>query len=77
MRPTIPGQMHLALDVVMGVALMLSPCFLPASGRRYAAVPMGLGAIGLLMAFVTETGPADFDEGFRPSRELSEAVGHR
>lgn len=71
----MPMKAHLALDVVMCGALMLSPFFLPASERRHAVIPMALGAVGLLTALMTETeSPAEVSEGFRPSRELSEAV---
>ncbi len=70
----MPMKGHLALDVMMCTALVLSPLFLPASERRYAFIPMALGVIGLVTGLMTQTeSPTEFG-GFRPSRELSEAV---
>ncbi|MGH8185623.1 MAG: hypothetical protein ACREUC_03605, partial [Steroidobacteraceae bacterium] len=40
----MPMKGHLALDAVMCSALIASPLFLPASERRYAVVPVLLGA---------------------------------
>jgi hypothetical protein len=51
----MPMKGHLALDAVMCSALLASPLFLPASERRYAIVPMVLGAIGLVTGLLTET----------------------
>jgi hypothetical protein len=71
----LPMKGHLALDCMMCTALVLSPLFLPASERRYAFIPMALGAVGLLAGLMTETeSPTEDGGGFRPSRELSEAV---
>ncbi|MBI4264180.1 MAG: hypothetical protein HY657_07380 [Acidobacteria bacterium] len=71
----IPMKAHLAVDVAVCAALVLSPFFLPASERRYAAIPLLLGAAGLLAALMTQTeSPAEQIESFTPSRELSEAV---
>jgi hypothetical protein len=54
-------------------ALLLAPFYLPRSERRYAVIPMMLGAAGLLTAMMTQTeSPGEFR--FTPSRELSEAV---
>lgn len=71
----MPMKAHLAMDFVMCGALVASPLFLPASERRYAAVPMLLGAAGLVTALMTRTeSPLEQGEPFTPSRELSEAV---
>ena len=71
----MPMKAHLAFDFIMFGALVLSPLFLPASERRYAAFPMALGALGLLTTLLTETeSPAERRQAFTPSRELSEAV---
>lgn len=71
----MPMKGHLALDVMMCTALLLSPLFLPASERRYALIPMALGSVGLVAGLMTETeSPTEYDGSFRPSHELSEAV---
>ena len=71
----IPMKGHLALDFMMCTALVLSPLFLPAAERRYAFIPMALGAVGLITGLMTQTeSPIEYG-GFTPSRELSEAVG--
>ncbi len=71
----VPMKGHLAVDVVMCTALLCSPMFLPASERRYAFVPMALGAIGLLAGLMTQTeSPIEHSEAFMPSHHLSEAV---
>ena len=67
------AKAHLAMDVVMCGALLLSPFFLPRSRRRYAAIPMLLGGAGLLTSMMTQM-ESTADSGFRPTRELSEAV---
>lgn len=70
----LPMKGHLALDFMMCTALVLSPLFLPAAERRYAFIPMALGAVGLVTGLMTQTeSPAEY-AGFTPSRELSEAV---
>ena len=71
----MPMKGHLALDFMMCTALILSPLFLPASERRYALIPMTLGAVGLITGLMTQTeSPTEYDGGFRPSHEISEAV---
>lgn len=71
----MPMKAHLAMDFVVCSALVASPLFLPASERRYAAVPMLFGAAGLVTALMTRTeSPLEQGEPFTPSRELSEAV---
>lgn len=62
---------HLAVDVLMCAVLIVSPLLVPRSDRRYAVIPAALGAIGLLVTILTET---ERIEGFRPTRDLSEAV---
>jgi len=72
----VPMRMHLAMDVMLGAALMLAPWFLPRSERRYAAVPVALGAVALLAGVLTQRkAPAEVTGEFTPSHELSEAVG--
>jgi hypothetical protein len=71
----MPMRMHLAMDVLLGTALLLAPLFLPRSERRYAAVPVALGAVGLLTSMLTQRdAPAELTGEFTPSHELSEAV---
>lgn len=71
----LPMRMHLAIDVVLGTALLLAPLFLPRGERRYAAIPMALGAVGLLTSVLTTPdAPPALTSEFTPSRELSEAV---
>lgn len=71
----MPMKAHLALDFVMGAALMIAPFFLPRSERRYAAIPVALGAVGLLASILTEAkSPRERGQEFTPSHELSEAV---
>lgn len=65
------AKAHLAVDFVMCSALLLSPFYLPRSQRRYTAIPVLLGAAGLLTAVMTQT---ESRGDFTPSRELSEAV---
>lgn len=71
----MPMKAHLAIDILMGSALLLAPLFVPRSERRYAVIPMALGAATLITALMTRTqSPRERDEAFTPSRELSEAV---
>jgi hypothetical protein len=71
----MPMKGHLAFDVLMCTALVLSPWFLPASERRYAFIPVALGAVGLIAGLMTQTeSPIEYGGGFNPTRELSEAV---
>jgi hypothetical protein len=71
----LPMKSHLALDFLMCTALMLSPFFLPASERRYAFVPVALGAVGMLTGMMTQTeSPTEIPHSFMPSRDWSEAV---
>lgn len=75
MMKVMPMKAHLAFDMVMCGALLLSPLLLPASERRYALIPMALGAVGFVTALLTETeSPMERAYAFTPSRELSEAV---
>jgi hypothetical protein len=65
---------HLALDVAMCGALVASPLFLPAAERRYVAIPVALGAAGLLTGLMTQTrSPLEIDEefgGFSGSQQI-------
>lgn len=70
----LPMKGHLALDFMMCTALLMSPLFLPAAERRYALIPMALGAVGLVTGLMTQTESPTEYAGFTPSRELSEAV---
>ena len=75
MMKVMPMEAHLAFDMVTCGALLMSPFLVPASERRYAVIPMALGAVGLLAALMTRTeSPLEHGQGFIPSRELSEAV---
>ena len=70
----MPMKGHLALDLAMCTALVLSPFFLPASERRYAFIPVALGAIGLVTGLMTQTESVPEQGGWVPSRDWSEAV---
>lgn len=60
--------------LMMCTALMISPCFLPRGDRRYATLPVLLGAAGLLVSILTDLASTSRLTGFIPSHELSEAV---
>ena len=51
----MPMKGHLALDVAMCAMLLAAPLFVPAAERRYAAIPIAFGAVGLLTALLTQT----------------------
>lgn len=51
----MPMRGHLAMDVALCGALIASPFYLPESERRYAALPLLLGALGLVTALLTQT----------------------
>jgi hypothetical protein len=51
----MPMKGHLALDMVLCAALLVSPLFLPASERRFAAVPFAFGLFGLMTGLMTQT----------------------
>jgi hypothetical protein len=53
--PVMPMKGHLALDLLMCSALIASPLYLPASERRWAAVPVALGVVGLIAGLLTKT----------------------
>ena len=75
MMKVMPMKAHLAFDIAMCGALLLSPLLLPPSERRYVLIPMALGAVGFLTALMTEMeSPMERGYAFTPSRELSEAV---
>lgn len=71
----LPMKGHLALDYLMCAVLLASPLFLPRAERRFAAVPMLLGAAGLVTSLLTQARPAPTGPAvFEPTREMSEAV---
>ena len=51
----LPVKAHLAVDVALCSVLIASPWFLPESERRFAAIPMVLGIVGLVASLLTET----------------------
>jgi hypothetical protein len=59
---------------VMCTALMVSPCLLPRSERRYAALPALIGATGLLVSVLNYVRSNMHLTEFVPSHDLSEAV---
>jgi hypothetical protein len=71
-------KVHLAIDFLMCGALVASPLFLPASERRYARIPMALGAVGLMTGLMTQTrSPLEVDEefgGFVSAGQISSAA---
>lgn len=71
----MPMKGHLAVDFVMGAALVLSPFYLPRAERRFGVFPVLLGLAGLVTSLLTTTEAWQADETtFTPSHELSEAV---
>ena len=69
----MPMRVHLAVDFVIGAALVLSPLFLPKSGRRSVALSVALGLTACAASLLTDAGRTRH-AGFAPSYELSEAV---
>jgi hypothetical protein len=72
----MPMKAHLAMDVALCGALLAAPLYLPESERRYAFIPMLLGAVGLVTGLLTKTrSPLELDEEFGGvyggARELS------
>jgi hypothetical protein len=51
----MPMKGHLAMDLVLGAALLAAPFFLPRAERRYAALPLLFGAVGLVTGLLTQT----------------------
>ena len=70
----VPMRAHLAVDFMMGAALLLSPLVLPREERRFALVPVALGVAKLTASLFTETATRTRLEPFTPSYELAEAV---
>jgi hypothetical protein len=66
--------MNRPMYFMMCTALMISPCFLPRSDRRYTALPVLLGAAGLLVSILNDLAESSGLTGFIPSHEMSEAV---
>ena len=69
----MPMRLHLAVDFALGAALVLSPLFLPKSGRRSVALSVALGLTACAASLLTDRGRRR-NAGFAPSYELSEAV---
>lgn len=60
----VPMKGHLALDLLIGAALLAAPLFMPRSERRWAAAPVALGAVGLVAALLTQTrSPREIGDG--------------
>jgi hypothetical protein len=58
---------HLALDLVLCGALLASPLFLPRGERRWAAIPVALGVMGMVTALLTQTrSPAEEADAMSP-----------
>jgi hypothetical protein len=70
----MPMRVHLAVDFVIGAALILSPLFLPKSGRRSILVSVALGLTACAASLLTDAKGRKRNLGFAPSYELSEAV---
>jgi hypothetical protein len=70
----MPMRVHLAVDFVVGAALVLAPLFLPKSGRRSAALSVALGLTACAASLLTDARGRKREVGFAPSYELSEAV---
>jgi hypothetical protein len=70
----MPMRVHLAVDFAIGAALVLSPLFLPKSGRRSVVLSVALGLTACAASLLTEARGRQRNRGFAPSYELSEAV---
>lgn len=66
--------MNRPMYLMMCTALMMSPCFLPRGDRRYTALPVLLGAAGLLVSILADLASPSRLTGFVPSHDMSEAV---
>ena len=67
----MPMKGHLALDFLLCSALIASPLFLPRSERRWAAIPVSLGVMGLLTGLMTRTrSPIEEEEDFASAQLL-------
>jgi hypothetical protein len=51
----LPVKAHLAVDVALCTVLIASPWLLPKSERRFAAIPVVLGIVGLVASLLTDT----------------------
>ena len=65
--------MNRPMYFLMCTALMMSPCLLPRSERRYMVLPALVGAAGFLASILTDLAQSTGIR-FVPSHELSEAV---
>ena len=70
----MPMRVHLAVDFVLGAALVLSPLFLPRSSRRSVFLSVALGLTACAASLLTDAKGRKRNAGFAPSYELSEAV---
>jgi hypothetical protein len=73
----LPVKAHLAVDVALCTVLIASPWLLPESERRFAAIPVALGIIGLVASLLTKTrSPMEIDEelGFFGTRDATATV---
>ena len=73
----LPVKAHLAVDVALCTVLIASPWLLPESERRFAAIPVALGIIGLVTSLLTKTrSPMEIDEelGFFGTRDATATV---
>jgi hypothetical protein len=75
--PLLPVKAHLAVDVALCTVLIASPWFLPQSERRFAAIPMVLGIIGLVSSLLTDTRSrveTEADRGFSDPRDVTTTI---
>jgi hypothetical protein len=56
--PLMPMRGHLAADLALCSVMVASPLFLPPAERRYAAIPVILGAMGIVVSLLTDPRPS-------------------
>ena len=66
--------MNRPMYLMLCTALMISPCLLPRGDRRYATLPVLVGAAGMLLSILSDLAESSGLTGFIPSHEMSEAV---
>ena len=66
--------MNRPMYLMLCTALMMSPCLLSRGGRRYATLPVLVGAAGMLFSILSDLAESSGLTGFIPSHEMSEAV---